>query len=37
MYIVNKFESLIKEDILLLEVFVMRILVCNIKIFLDIV
>lgn len=37
MYIVDKFESLIKEDILLLKVFVMRKLVCNIKIFFDIV
>lgn len=37
MYTVNKLESLIKEDILLLKAFVMRISVCNIKIFSDIV
>lgn len=37
MYTVDKLESLIKEDILLLKAFVMRISVCNIKIFSDIV
>lgn len=37
MHTVNKLESLIKEDILLLKAFVMRISVCNINIFSDIV
>lgn len=37
MYTVGKLESLIKEDILLLKAFVMRISVRNIKIFSDIV
>lgn len=37
MYTVDKLESLIKEDILLLKAFVMRISVRNIKIFSDIV
>lgn len=37
MYTVDKLERLIKEDILLLIAFVMKILICNIKIFSDIV
>lgn len=37
MYTVDKLERLNKDDILLLIAFVMTILICNIKIFSDIV